>query len=108
VPVDACFREGTIGENRVYKGAVKIKIVPIDTFIVYNATGSEFGRLDPEMTQRLFAEAARAGLTPGALFLATIERGLETERRRKKWKLPQGIPPSAGNDPLAEIVSMTG
>jgi hypothetical protein len=90
----------------VYKGAVKTKIESLDTFIVYNANGSEFGRLDPETTQRLFAEARARGVTPDALFLDTVRRGLEEERRRERWRLPS-MPPAAENGHLAEIIPIT-
>lgn len=92
----------------MYKNPVKTKIERLDTFIVYRANGAEFGRLDPEMTQRLFAEARARGLTPEALFLATIERGLEEERRRQRWRLPPSTLLAAEKPDLAEIVPITG
>jgi hypothetical protein len=91
----------------VYYRGVKTKIETLDTYIVYRADGSEFGRLDPETTQLLFAEAQARGVTPDAFFLATIERGLEEERRRAKWGLAPNMPPAAEKDHLAEIVPIT-
>jgi len=69
---------------------MRSKIVPLETFVVFNEDGTEFGRLYPETAQLFFAEAQARGLTPDALFLAMIDAGL---------------PPAAEKDHLAEIVS---
>jgi hypothetical protein len=74
---------------------MRSRIAPRKTFVLFHQDGTEFGRLDPEMTQRLLAEAQARGLSPAELFVATIAQGLESERRRKKRSLPSGVPPAA-------------